>query len=578
MEETQSANQVARDALKKWQQDIKKNVYTGDSDFIHSIKFYFPDDFARINSLLQQFGHEVANNLEPLVNENNLPINLPRLENYDAIGNRIDRILHHPSYLQAGDIIYRTKILEKMSKPGGLLECLSLLFLSSQAGEAGHNCPIACSAGIIRVLQKVPDFPRKTFYLEKLLAPSIKTNFTGAQFLTEIQGGSDVGLNASYAKQDKNGVWRVFGEKWFCSNAGANLMFVMARYDQSHDGTKGLGLFLVPAEWDERKNNYTIRRLKDKIGTRSMATGEIDFHGAYAIPMGELSEGFHLVMDNVLHLSRLFNAFSVLGMARRAYFIAKAYAEHRIAFSHPIIDYPLVKETLARIKCENTAMLAGICATARLQDLYDTNHSNEKNTKLLLRLLVNFQKYLSALWSVEHIHQALGVLAGNGAIESFSPISRLLRDCIVCENWEGTHNVLRAQILKDILKYEIDQIYLHFMKNEINKIQDTQDIKPIISELQSLADELASFRKLNEALQSLQIQAIVDRMAILYCGLMLLIEGRQQQKNTQSLSKLDNYRYFSKLHFKAKKIVYDNDYLKLISLINPAPNEPVITD
>ena len=94
----------------------------------------------------------------------------------------------------------------------------------------------------------------------------------------------------------------------------------------------------------------------------------------------------------------------------------------------------------------------------------------DPNMKLLLRLLVNFQKYLTAFWSVQHIHHSLDVLAGNGTIESFSPIPRLLRDSIVCENWEGTHNLLRAQIHKDILKYNIDQIYLKYMQDKLAEI------------------------------------------------------------------------------------------------------------
>lgn len=568
MEETQQANQIARDALEAWQQEIKNNIYSTDEDFIHSIRFYFPHDFTRVNAAFSQFGYEVANIIEPLVNENNLALNLPRLDAYDAVGHRIDKVVHHPSYLLAGDLIYRTGLLENMSKPGGLTECLSLLFLSSQAGEAGHNCPIACSAGIIRVLSKVGDFPNKAYYLEKLLSPSMKTNFTGAQFVTEIQGGSDVGLNASYAKKDKDNSWRVYGEKWFCSNVGADLMFVIARYDNSKEGTKGLGLFLVPAEWDKRRNEYTIRRLKDKIGTRSMATGEIDFHGAYAIPMGSLEEGFHLLMDNVLHLSRLFNAFSVLGMARRAYVIANSYAKHRIAFANPIIAYPLVKETLARIKAENSAMLAGVFATAKLQDQSDKEMGSDKNTKLLLRLLVNSQKYLTALWSVEHIHQALGVLAGNGAIESFSPIPRLLRDSIVCENWEGTHNVLRMQILKDIHKYNIDKIFLGYMQNELKKVTEPAYAEPIAKELKGLESDLSALRQLDEHLQSLQIQSIVDRMTISYCALMLLQEGLDQQKTSGSASKLQSLRYVYQLHFnKPKPTPYDANYLQLFSSI-----------
>jgi len=568
MEEAFKPNRLARDAFTEWQHEIKKNIYTSDKDFIHTIQFSFQQDFAKINAELEAFGNAVVTKLEPLVNENNLAANLPRLDAYNAIGERVDKVIHHPTYQEAGEIIYQTGLLAKMAEPGGLLSCLSLLFLSSQAGEAGHNCPIACSAGIIRVLQKIPDFPNKALYLEKLIAPSFYTNFTGAQFLTEIQGGSDVGLNAVYAKQDPDKTWRIYGEKWFCSNAGANLIFITARYHQDLPGTKGLSLFLVPAEWKAHKNHYTLRRLKDKIGTRSMATGEIDFQGAYALEMGSLDEGFHLVMDNVLHLSRLFNSVCVLGMARRAYTIARAYAHHRVAFAHHIIDYPLVKENLARIKSENAAMLAAIFATIKWQDACDKNASADQTTKLLLRLLVNIQKYLTALWSVQHIHHAIDMLAGNGTIETFSSLPRLLRDCIVCENWEGTHNVLRMQVLKDILKYQVDQIYVAFMHQEIEKLDPSSSrVKEITSALIQFEQEMIMFKQLNAEQQSLQIRLIVDRMAILYCALMFLIEARYQEKNQASLSKQHCLDYFYMLHVNQTKITYDNHYLELISHI-----------
>lgn len=554
---------VARDALMNWENDIHKNVYTNDPDYMHSIHFYFLDNFQNVHDELTAFGELIATHLERLVQENNLASNLPRLESYNALGIRIDEIKHHPTYIQAGNIIYQTQLLEKMSKAGGLLASLSFLFLSGQIGEGGHNCPIACSAGIIRMLQKMPDFPNKSFYLEKLTTPSYEHNFTGAQFLTEIQGGSDVGLNAVSAKQEGN-VWRIDGEKWFCSNAGANLIFLTARINKEISGTKGLGLFLVPSEWNGHRNHYFLRRLKDKIGTRSMATAEIDFNGAYAILIGSVDEGIHLVMDNVLHLSRLFNSFCVLGMARRAYTIAYHYAKHRIAFAHPIIDYPLVQENLARIKAENLAMTAGIFATAKLQDQYDLEENTHPNTKLLLRLLVNLQKYLTARWSFEHIHHAIDVLAGNGTIETFSPLPRLLRDCIVCENWEGTHNVLRMQILKDILKYDIDRIYMTHLQAELDKLKSfSLHTHDIVKELGKLSAEIQTFRELKDTdLQALHIRFIVDHMAIIYCALMLLHEALHQQKKGSS-SKLDSYHYFCMLHFN-KEVNYDTDYLNLI--------------
>ncbi len=155
--------------------------------------------------------------------------------------------MHHPSYEAIGNLIYGSGIMQELAGKGGLGKALAFLFLSSHAGEAGHNCPVACSAGVIRVLQKVENFPQKEFFLKKLIAPSYTENFTGAQFVSEVQGGSDAGRNGSFAYQDKSGNWLIQGEKWFCSNANAELILMTARCSLKIEGTKGLGLFLVPA-------------------------------------------------------------------------------------------------------------------------------------------------------------------------------------------------------------------------------------------------------------------------------------------------------------------------------------------
>lgn len=568
IEETQAENQLGRDALNAWKNAISQNIYLTDHDFQHSIQYYFGKNSAKLSRELEQFAEKIINEVDPLVIENNLSQNLPRINHYDGIGQRIEKVIHHPSYVTAGNIIYSSKLLERMSKPGGLLEALAFMFISSQVGEAGHNCPIACSAGIIRILQKINDFPQKEFYLKKLMAPSFTDNYTGAQFLTEIQGGSDVGKNAAIAYQDEQKQWRIRGEKWFCSNANADLILMTARYDKSLSGTRGLGLFLIPAVLPTgERNNFTMRRLKDKIGTRSMASAEIDFHDVYAIPMGLPEHGFKLVMENVLHISRLFNTFCVLAMARRAYFIAYSYAQHRIAFDQTIIQFPLIKENLARIKSENNAMLAAIFATVKLQDEYDSGKKQGDTIKLLLRLLANLNKYISALWSVDHIHHSLDVLAGNGAIESFSIIPRLFRDSIVCENWEGTHNTLRMQILKDILKYQIDDIFYHFVEDTLSDIKEYMNHQQRIKDaLLQLKNKIKELKLATNEIRSIQIKTIVDLMALILCAIQLLREAINQSTHGNN-SKLNSLELFLLIHLRNEPIQYNQEYIELITAI-----------
>lgn len=558
--------EASRKALSNWQQDIKKNSYVNDGDFRHSVSYYLPDQFKRLEKELESFSHTILSDVEQLVLENNRPENLPRIAKYDAVGNQIETIVHHPSYITAGNLIYGSGMLERMAKKGGLQEGLLFFFLSSQVGEAGHNCPIACSYGMIRVLQKMTDFPKKNFYLDKLITPSFEKNYTAAQFVTEVQGGSDIGSNAVKASLDESGNWRISGEKWFCSNANADLILMTARYNPTSDGTKGLGLFLVPAILDSgERNSYTFRRLKDKLGTRSLATAEIDFHNAYAMAVCPPEMGFKVLMENVLHASRIFNTITVLGMARRAHQIALSYAKHRQAFGKSIIGYPLVQENLARIKVENTALLASIFATVMLQDQFDLEESDDPNLKLLLRLLANLNKTLSAQWTVQHIHHCLDVLGGNGTIETFSTIPLLLRDSIICENWEGTHNVLSMQIWRDILRYGIDEIFFDHLHTQFLKAD--HPYRTLLEEqCKSLQKQLKALKSETADLQMLKIKKLIDDMGILFSATHLLLEAIDQA-NKGDRSKMNCLNYFISLHIDKAGAKSDSELLTMLKAI-----------
>ncbi|HHL3492195.1 TPA: acyl-CoA dehydrogenase family protein [Legionella pneumophila] len=561
-----SEYETARDHFSLWNKQLKDNILLDQSCLMHTYKTYFSDEPDFIHQL-NQFSKTVAEELEPSVMENNLDANLPKIEQYNAIGQRDDQVIHHPAYIRCGDIIYGSNLMQYLLKPGQMKKTLSLFLLSSHAGEAGHNCPIACSAGVIRVLSHYSQLEKTPYYLDKLTHPSFSNNFTGAQFLTEIQGGSDVGANATRAYLDEQNQWRISGEKWFCSNANADLILMTARFDEETPGTKGLGLFLVPSRLDDGSpNHYYLRRLKQKIGTRSMATAEIDFEGALAYPMGDVVEGIHLVMENVLHLSRIFNAFSVLGMSRRACQIAYYYAKNRRAFNHPVIEYPLVKESLAKIKSENLAMLASVFHMVRCQDELDTipNPQQAKSQRLLLRTLANINKYFTAKRSVDNIHHSLDLLAGNGTIENFSSLPRLLRDCIVCENWEGTHFTLWMQTLRDMHKFAIDELFITHLRQLLEQIQDINPHKALFFEkINELDATIKTMKSVNHEEQSLLIKTIIEHMASLLAALCLAIEIQQGQSPE---AKQAGLTLFIHEHI-ASCLLQHDDYMKILNKI-----------
>jgi alkylation response protein AidB-like acyl-CoA dehydrogenase len=379
---------------------------------------------------LHAFGGVAATAIDAWAMQTNRDEHLPILRRWDGHGNRIEAVDFHPDYHAIGRAVYASGVMSRYQEPGREFGTLGLTYLLAQCGEAGHCCPLACTAGMIKILQAVGDAPE---LLSRLYDPDYDTHFHASQFLTEVQGGSDVGANALVARETPDG-WTVWGEKWFCSVIDANLFLVTARPEGAPGGTAGLRAFVVPRLLpDGRPNAFEIRRLKYKLGTRSMASAEVDFRGAVGRPVGD----FRRTVEIVLNTSRLYNAICAAGFLQRAWREAFAYARARTAFGSPILTFPSIARTVARLKVEAYAARGvSFLLAARAQDP-------------AWRMLVNLNKIWTATTCPAGMRDAIEVLGGNGAIEDFSVLPRLLRDSLVLEAWEGGHGVLCAQILRD---------------------------------------------------------------------------------------------------------------------------------
>jgi acyl-CoA dehydrogenase len=454
------ATTQGRGDLARWLAAQPNDLYSDDAALQALTAWHGLEDWAEA---FHHAGRVVAGPLDDVVRENNLHRNLPELDAWDGIGRRTAGVRHHPAWWDAGRLIYGTGIMAAYAnEPVPHRAILTLFYLTAQAGEAGHNCPLACDAGAIRTLQKLGTAEQQARYLRPLLDPDFDTNFTASQFLTEVQGGSDVGANTVRAESETGedgpgSVWKISGEKWFCSNADADVFVMTARPDGAGDGTRGLGLFLVPRlRPDGSLNAFRLRRLKDKLGTRSMASAEIDFDGAYAEALGPVGSGFKHVMELVITTSRLYNAAGCAAHARRAWVIASTYAQHRQAFGQPIGRFAQVRETLAGMRSDAAAAIATTLWLAGLLEKIEAGAATETEAAFF-RVAVNLNKLETAIRAHTVVNQGIEVLGGNGAIESFSILPRLLRDNVVYENWEGTHNVLRAQILRDCARLGVHQ-------------------------------------------------------------------------------------------------------------------------
>ncbi len=454
-----------RDDLRRWREGQPRNFYDADP-LLQILTRSLPAD--RLQHL-NDFGALAAGPLDAAVIENNRGPNLPSLETHDALGRHTAGFAHHPSYHHAGEIIYGSGMLAAYGTiPNPHPFILSMFYLSSHVGEGGHNCPVACAAGAIRALQVLGTEAQRAEWLPRLLRPVYGEHAAAAQFLTEIQGGSDVGANAVRARPRRGGGYEVAGEKWFCSSADADLFLMTARIEDGGPGTAGLGLFLVPRIMNGEPNGFRLRRLKDKLGTRSMVTAEIEFDEAYAEPLGPLEDGFRNVMEWIVGTSRLYNAFACAGAAHRASLIARGYAEHRRAFGQPIVRYPLVQETLALIQADAEAALAGSFWLAQVQESVDAGAATGAE-RAFLRMGLNLNKVRTAVLSHDGIHRAIEILGGNGTIETFSVLPRLLRDNVVFENWEGTPHTLRTQVLRDAARLQLHEGFFTVLEERLGR-------------------------------------------------------------------------------------------------------------
>jgi len=432
--------------------------------FLESIQTHWFDDDPFLQNLLERhlgsgasdaeaglsdWGARCAGPLRQLAEESALPENAPRLRHYDAANRRIDEIVLPRSTRAA---LAEVEGCERLGAVGDdpLLH-YAKVYLYAQNGEAGVACSLACTDGLVRALEALGDRSEHREAVERVRSSSPERVYHGAQFVTEIQGGSDVPANEARAVPDGD-AYRLHGQKWFCSNINADYFIVTARPEE--DGSQGpVGLFLVPAylrEGEPERNGYTIDRLKDKLGTRELATAEVSFAGALAYAVGPPERGVANLLQYVLTPSRVHSALNAAAYMRQAERIASAYTEFRMAFGRKLADFPLVDARLARIREERRRGLAAALELVRLWG------AAEEEARLDFRIMLSLCKPVLTQRCTQVVHEAMMLLGGNGIEERFSPLPRLYRDSVINETWEGPHNVLFTQALRDLLKHGVE--------------------------------------------------------------------------------------------------------------------------
>ena len=372
---------------------------------------------------------------------------LPILESFDANGNRVNHIVHNPAWLDSVREVYQRGIigLNYNGKPAPYTVTFAMGYMLSQTDVSLH-CPVTMTGAVAYVLDRFAPKAVKKRYLHELTRQDGES-LTGGTWATEHHGGSDIGATTTVATPgDKTGEFTLKGLKWFTSNANGGLALATARPQGAPQGSKGLGLYLVPTHMDDgTPNAMLIRRLKDKLGTCGVPTGEIDLLDSWAVEVAPPPEGFKLMME-ALGFSRIHNAMAAVGVQRRAFLEAISFASHRQAFGSTITNYPMVKTEILDILAPQEAGLALTFEASRTFDeCADLPLDHPK--RIWLRLSTALAKYLTAEDAIHGASKAIEVIGGNGYVyDRITP--RLLRDAQVLTVWEGPANIQALELLR----------------------------------------------------------------------------------------------------------------------------------
>ncbi len=491
----------------------------------------YPDEeFAWAESRLSEFGDVVGTTVAD--NADRIDRHGPELHTYDKEGDIRNEVKYHPAQHENERIAYEEFGLTHdafhappdRDEPVGLTHTLTQQTLLSYV-DMGFVCPVSMTTGVALVLDEFDDGSLDD-YFKRLTSRNGDEHIEGAMFLTEKQGGSDVGTNETVAEKADDGSYRLTGEKWFCSNIDAEGALALARRPDAPAGTAGLSLFLVPrTKSNGEVNDALFRRLKDKLGTISVPTGEIEFRGAEAYLVGEPENGFWQ-MTEMLNFERLSNATGALGIMGRALLESKIRAANREAFGEPIRDKPLMRRDLVDMAVDYEAATAFTFECARLLDRHQREESREAFK--LLRALVPIAKQVTARMAVETASYACEVLGGNGYVRAHVT-PRLLRDAQVLPIWEGTSNVLSLDLLRAMEREDAHEALLPAIHENIDAADHpalAESVETVEREFATLQEALAHLAEADAEEAQLQAKELAEYVFDVYTAALLLAEAQ----------------------------------------------------
>lgn len=428
------------------------NLFSSDPELAALLPLYLPRDVVeRLLPQLEHLGGLAGGVLDTLAHTADR--NPPVLEHRTRSGIDAQRIVKHPAYVELERVAFSQYGLAAMSHRAGVFGAdrplpaaakYALTYVFVQA-EFGLCCPLSMTDSLTRTLRKFGDAALVERFLPRLTTQVFDELYQGAMFMTEQGAGSDIAGTETRATPDGD-AYRLYGDKWFCSNPDADLAMVLARIDGAPAGLRGVSLFLLPRRLDDDTHNaYRIVRLKDKLGTRSMASGEIRLEGARAWLVGEAGRGF-VQMADMINNSRLSNGVRAAGLMRRALSEALFVARERRAFGKRLIEMPLMRRQLLKLTLPAEQARTMVFQTA---DALRRADGGDKTAYALTRILTPLIKFRACRDAREVTSDAMEVRGGCGYIEEWSD-PRIVRDAQLGSIWEGTSNIVALDVLRAI--------------------------------------------------------------------------------------------------------------------------------
>jgi len=449
-----SRNPYSFDPFLEWRENC--DFYAEDPFARKAVRLFTGEHADEVDAAAREISKKVSFRWRKMAEDIARPEKRPWMMHYDGHNNRIDRIMRPNEIEEMEQEVFGEALFSDKTHPWVRFIKMYLIY---QNGEACIACPVTCTEGMVAVLERFADTPETLGILNHCKEGENGRFAIGAQYLSEIQGGSDVNANLLEARQE-DGLWRLYGTKFFCSATHADYAMVTAKPTDSEK----VGLFVMPS-WlpgdkaRERRNGFTIDRIKWKMGTSELTTAEMTLNGALAYPVGPLERGLANMIGIVLTYSRLTVGLSGAASMMRAWREAARYCEFREAFGFAIGHMPMVSGQLKTIEKAAKRTLAG--AFRLYSDIlalpggfvrgFDAQESdNLKRRRFAIRELIMLQKMATSFDAPDVLRLAMSLFGGHGVMEDFSALPRLYRDAAVNELWEGPRNVLLAQVYRDL--------------------------------------------------------------------------------------------------------------------------------